>query len=60
MIKSRMMGWTGYMLYMGETGSAFKILISRSEGRRSFGRPRHRRNWRITTICINIYLRTRM
>jgi hypothetical protein len=49
MIKSRRRGWTGYMLRMGETGSAFKILIGRREGRISLGRPRHRHNLRIIT-----------
>jgi hypothetical protein len=50
MIKSRRIVWTGYMLCMGETGSAFKILIGRREGRRSLGRPKYRHNRRITII----------
>jgi hypothetical protein len=41
-IKSRKLRWEGYIARVGEMKSAFTILDGRPEGRRRFGRPRHR------------------
>ena len=41
-IISRRMKWVGQVACMGERRSAYRILVGRSEGRRTLGRPRHR------------------
>jgi hypothetical protein len=38
--KSRIMKRTGRVARMGETRSAYKILVGKPEGKRPFGRPR--------------------
>jgi hypothetical protein len=40
MIKSRRMGWVGYVARMGEMRNAYKFLIGKSEAKRPVGRPR--------------------
>jgi hypothetical protein len=42
MIKSRRMGWTGYVARMGNKRNAYRILVGKPEGKRPLGRPRHR------------------
>ena len=42
-IKSRRMRWAGHVARMGERRSAYRVLVGRSEGKRSLGR--HRRIW---------------
>jgi hypothetical protein len=42
MIKSKMMRWEGHAAHMGEMRNVYKILVGKPEGRRQFGRPRHR------------------
>jgi hypothetical protein len=41
-IKPRRMRWVGLVARMGEKRGAYRILVGRPEGRRPFGRPRHR------------------
>ena len=42
MIKSRRLRWAGHVARMAEGRSAFKILTSKSIGKRPLGRPRSR------------------
>jgi hypothetical protein len=42
MIKSRRMGWAGYVARMGETRNAYRILVGKPEGKKPLGRPRRR------------------
>jgi hypothetical protein len=42
MIKSRRMRWAGHVVQMGEKRNAYTILVGKSEGKRSLGRPRRR------------------
>jgi hypothetical protein len=42
MIKSRRMRWAGNVARMGEKRNAYRILVGKSEGKRSLGRRRHR------------------
>jgi hypothetical protein len=43
-IKWRSMRWAGHAARMGDiTRNAYNILVGKPEGRRPFGRPRHRR-----------------
>jgi hypothetical protein len=42
MIKSRRMRWTGHVTRKGEKRNAYRILMGKSERKRSLGRPRHR------------------
>jgi hypothetical protein len=39
--------WAGHMAHMGEKGDAYGDMVRKPEGRRPFGRPRHRREDRI-------------
>jgi hypothetical protein len=41
-IKSRRMRWTGHAARMGEQMNTYRLLMGKSEGKRSLGRPRHR------------------
>jgi hypothetical protein len=41
-IKSRIMGWAGHVVRMGEGRGVFRVLVGKLEGRRPLGRPRHR------------------
>jgi len=41
-IKSRRMRWMAHVAHMGKRRGACRILVGRPEGRRPFGRPRHR------------------
>jgi hypothetical protein len=41
-IKPRRMRWAGHVARMGEVRGAYNILVGRSDGRRSLGRPRPR------------------
>jgi hypothetical protein len=41
-IKSRRMRWAGHVARMGETRSAYMILVGKPEGKRPVGRPRRR------------------
>jgi hypothetical protein len=40
-IKSRRMRWVGHVARMGETRNIYKILVGKSERKRSLGRQRH-------------------
>ena len=42
-IKSRRMGWAGYVARMGEERGVYNVLLGKSDGRRPLGRPRIRR-----------------
>jgi hypothetical protein len=42
MIKSRRMRWAGHVARMGETRTAYSILVGKPKGNRSLGRPRRR------------------
>jgi hypothetical protein len=42
MIKSRKMRWAGHVARMGETRTAYRILVGKPEGRRPLGIPRRR------------------
>jgi hypothetical protein len=41
-IKSRRMRWAGHVTRTEKTITAYKILVGKPEGKRSFGRPRRR------------------
>jgi hypothetical protein len=41
-IKSRRMRWAGHVARMGERRTANRVLVGKTEGRRSLGRPRLR------------------
>ena len=41
-IKSRRMRWAGHVACMGEERGVYRVLVGKSEGRRSLGRPRRR------------------
>jgi transcription termination factor 2 len=41
-IKSRRMRWAGHVARMGETRNPYRILVGKSEGKRSLGRPRRK------------------
>jgi hypothetical protein len=51
MIKSRKMGWAGYVARMGENRNACRILVGKPEGERPLERPR--RKW-LDNIKINL------
>ena len=42
MIKTRRMGWSEHILRMGERRGVYRVLVGKPEGKRPFGRPRHR------------------
>jgi transcription termination factor 2 len=42
MIKSRRMKWAGHVARMVEKRNACRILVGKSEGKRTLGRPRRR------------------
>jgi hypothetical protein len=41
-IKSRRMRWLGHVVRMGERRDVYRLLVGKSEGKRPFGRSRHR------------------
>jgi hypothetical protein len=41
-IKLRRMKWVGHVAGMGQMGGAYRVLVGMLEGRRPYGRPRHR------------------
>jgi len=41
-IKSRRMGWAGYVARMGDSRDVFRVWVGRPEGKRTLGRPRLR------------------
>ncbi|KAJ4448554.1 hypothetical protein ANN_10572 [Periplaneta americana] len=41
-IKSRRLRWAGHVARMGESRSAYRVLVGRPEGKRPLGRPRRR------------------
>ncbi|KAJ4446304.1 hypothetical protein ANN_12999 [Periplaneta americana] len=41
-IISRRLRWAGHVIRMGESKNAYRVLVGRSEGKRSLGRPRRR------------------
>jgi len=41
-IKSRRMRWDGHVACMGEERGVYRVLVGKSEGKRSLGRPRRR------------------
>jgi hypothetical protein len=41
-IKSRRMRWGGHVARVGEGRDMYRVLVGKSEGKRSLGRPRHR------------------
>jgi hypothetical protein len=43
-IKSKSMGLAGHVARMGHRKGAYWVLVSRSEGKRPLGRPRHKWN----------------
>jgi hypothetical protein len=48
-IKSGRLRWVGHVVCMGEMRNLYKILFAKPEGKRSFGRPRHRQQDNIRT-----------
>jgi hypothetical protein len=42
MLKSRRKRWEGHVARMGEKRNAYRILVGKSERKRSLGRPRRR------------------
>ena len=43
MIKSRRLGWVGYVARMGEGRGVYRVLVGKPEGKRPLGR--HTRRW---------------
>jgi hypothetical protein len=41
-IKSRRMRWAEHVAHMGEERKVYRVLMGKPEGKRRFGRPRHR------------------
>jgi len=41
-IKSRRMRWAGHVAHMGEERGVYRVLLGKTEGRRTLGRPRRR------------------
>jgi hypothetical protein len=41
-IKSMRMRWAGHVARMGEERKVYKVLMGKTEGKRTFGRPRRR------------------
>jgi hypothetical protein len=41
-VKSRRMRWAGHVARMEKEIKVYKVLVGKSEGKRPFGRPRHR------------------
>jgi len=41
-IKSRIIRWAGHVARMGEKRGIYRVLVGKPEGKRPFGRPRHR------------------
>jgi hypothetical protein len=41
-IKSRRMGWAGYIARMGEMRNVYRLLVGNPEGKQPIGRPRRR------------------
>jgi hypothetical protein len=41
-VKSRRMSWAGHVARMGEDRGVHRLLVGKSEGKRSLGRPRRR------------------
>ena len=41
-VKSRRMRWAGHVVRMGEGRGMYRVLVGKSEGKRSLGRPRSR------------------
>jgi hypothetical protein len=49
------MGWACYVARMGETTNAYRILVGKSEGKRSLGRLGRRWEDKIVTcMCVTI------
>jgi hypothetical protein len=45
-IQSSRMRWAGHVARMGEGRKLYRVLVGKPEGKRPFGRPRHRwENW---------------
>ena len=42
MVKSRRMRWAGHVALVGEVRGVHRVLVGKHEGKRPFGRPRHR------------------
>ena len=41
-VKSRRMRWAGHVARMGEGRGVYRVLVGKPEGKRTFGRHRHR------------------
>jgi len=41
-IKSRRVRWAGHVTHIGESRCVYKVLVEKPDGKRPFGRPRHR------------------
>jgi len=46
-VKSRRMRWAGHVARMGEGRGVHRVLVGKSEGKRSLGRPRRRWEYNI-------------
>jgi len=66
-IKSRRIRWAGHVACMGERGGVYGVLVGKPEGKRPFGRPRHRwedilrwvfRKWDVGVWTGSIWLST--
>jgi hypothetical protein len=63
-IKSRRMRWARHVARMGEKRKVYRVLVGKSEGKRPFGRPRHkwqdgirtdlREKWRPPVNMVNL------
>jgi hypothetical protein len=41
-MKSRRTRWAGHVVWVGEKGNPYRILVGKLEGKRPLGRPEHR------------------
>jgi hypothetical protein len=46
-IKSRRMRWAGHIARMGESIGVYRVLVGKPQGKRPFGRPRRRWEYKI-------------
>jgi hypothetical protein len=46
-VKTRRMGWAGYVARMTEDRGVHRVLVGKPEGKRPLGRPRHRCEYNI-------------
>ena len=54
LIKSRRVRWAGRVARMGERRGIYRVLVGKPDGKRPFGRPRHRWEDNIKTDLLEV------